>query len=136
VFEVREFGSVMVLLGVSFVMSWLIETLTEAILGNWADYVVERVEWIDEEMKVRLLQLVPLALGVYSVGFLYQFDFISWLSVTLSATAETFKISAPVVIAVTPYGRIVSGLAVGQGSHYMHELIGKFLKKPDDLLRP
>ena len=124
--EVTSFGSVMILLGVSWFLAWSIETVVEAVFGKWIDYFVK-----DVMLKSLIMQIIPLALGVYSVGFLYQFDFFAWISVSLAAGSEN-----AVVLPVTMFGRVWSGLSVGMGASYMHDVISKFLKKPDEILKP
>ncbi|MCJ7623956.1 MAG: hypothetical protein MUO76_10670 [Anaerolineaceae bacterium] len=36
----------------------------------------------------------------------------------------------PVIIPITIFGKVITGLAIGRGSTYLHDLIGKWFKNP------
>ena len=73
--EVRTFGAVMILLGVSWFMAWSIESIVEFTFGKWIDVFVQKKK-LDPVAKDLIMQVIPLALGVYSIAFLYKFDFV------------------------------------------------------------
>lgn len=104
----------------SFLLSFLIESGTEYIVGTPMSKI--------EKLKpyTWLLMYVSMGAGV-GLSFYYQLDLIALLPTWL---AELTKESA--VYSPTPVGYILSGLAIGRGSNYLHQVMSKFFPvKPE-----
>ena len=98
--------SVLGILAIIFLLSFLVEAMVEYIFGKLFDHVPVLVpyKW--------LLQYV--ALG----AFIYKFDVISLLSIWLETPIE-----------IHPFGITITGLAIGRGSNFIHDLIKKFFQQ-------
>lgn len=99
-------GVLVVMVGLAF----LVETLTEAIFGPIFDKTPALTphKWA--------LMYVALVVGVVG-ALIYKFDLIVLL-------AETVKVEP----AISPgiFGMVITGLAIGKGSNYLHQFISKF----------
>lgn len=104
-------GNVISTLGVILLVSFLVEALVEAVLGEPFNHYEKLLphKW--------LLKYAAFAAGVGG-AFVYQFDFVSLAGYYLGAAIE-----------VSPYGIVLTGLAIGRGAQFVHEVIGWF-KKP------
>lgn len=110
-------------LAIILMLSFLVETLVEAIFGEPINHVptLTPYKWT----------IMYLALGVGVLGaFVYQFDFICLLGRFLEIP------NAP---PVTTFGIVLTGLAIGRGSNYIHQVITKYFPnkrpaQPGDLL--
>ena len=98
-------------LGIILFMAFLVESLVEYFFGEIANHVpaLERWKWI--------LMYVAAAVGIVA-AFIYQFDLISliasWLEVELNAS---------------PFGIALTGLAIGRGANYIHQIISAYFPK-------
>jgi hypothetical protein len=103
--------SVLGILAVIFLLSFLVEALVEYIFGKLFDHVPALMpyRWC--------LMYVALAVGVAG-AFIYQFDVISLLSIWLETP-----------IMVHPFGIALTGLGIGRGSNFLHDLIKKFFQQ-------
>ncbi len=100
------------LLAIILFLAFLVETLVEAtfapIMDNFT--VLLKYKWM----------LMYIAMGVGIAGaFLYKLDIVYLLGAWLNVVGEGWKMSA--------FGIVLTGLAIGKGSNYLHELIKKFL---------
>jgi len=97
-------------------IAYLIETLVEALLGPVFAKVpkLEPFKWC--------LMYIAIAAGVYA-AFLYRFDVVYMLASFLGV--ENLQ--------VTVFGIVITGLGVGKGSNYLHDLFKKFFVKPTDV---
>lgn len=104
--------SVIGTLGVILLVSFLVEALVEAVLGEPFNHypALAPFKW--------LLKYAAFAAGVGG-AFVYRFDFVALAGLHLGA-----------LINVTPYGIVLTGLAIGRGAQFVHEIIGWF-KKPN-----
>jgi uncharacterized membrane protein AbrB (regulator of aidB expression) len=102
--------SVLGILAVIFLMAFLVEALVEYVFGKPFDHVeiLKPYKW--------LLMYIALAVGVAG-AFIYQFDVIHLLSDWLK-----------VPIAVHPFGMALTGLMIGRGSNFVHDVIKKFFQ--------
>ena len=102
--------SVLGILAIIFLLSFLVEAMVEYIFGKLFDHVPALAphKW--------LLMYVALAVGVAG-AFIYKFDVISLLSIWLETP-----------INVHPFGITITGLAIGRGSNFIHDLIKKFFQ--------
>ena len=98
----------------SFLLAFLIESGVEYILGTPMDKikVLAPFKW--------LLMYVAMAAGT-GLCFYYKVDLVALLPTWL---AELTKNNADYL--PTPVGMILSGLAIGRGSNYLHQLMSKF----------
>jgi hypothetical protein len=99
-------GILVVMVGLAF----LVETLTEAVFGPLFDKlpVLTPHKWA--------LMYVALVVGVVG-ALVYNFDLLAVLSVTVG-------MEHPIETGV--FGMIITGLAIGKGSNYLHQFISKF----------
>jgi len=103
--------SVLGILAIIFLLSFLVEAMVEYIFGKLFDHVPALTphKW--------LLMYVALAAGVAG-AFIYQFDVISLISIWLETP-----------INIHPFGIAITGLAIGRGSNFIHDLIKKFFQQ-------
>jgi hypothetical protein len=98
----------------AFLLSFLTESGVEYILGTPIDKVekLKPYKW--------LLMYPPMILGV-GLSYYYKLDLIAllptWLAELTQASAEYIP---------TPVGMILSGLAIGRGSNYLHQVMSQF----------
>jgi hypothetical protein len=99
-------GVMVVMIGLAF----LVETLTEAVLGPLFDKVATLTphKWA--------LMYLSLLVGVIG-ALIYGFDLISILS-------KSVQMERPFEPGL--FGMIITGLAIGKGSNYLHQFISKF----------
>jgi hypothetical protein len=97
-------------------IAYLIETLVEALLGPLFAQVPKLAPW------KWTLMYIAIAAGVYA-AFLYKFDVVYMLATFLGV--EGLK--------VTIFGIVITGLGIGKGSNYLHDLLKKFFVKPTDV---
>jgi hypothetical protein len=98
------------IVGVIFLLAFLIESLVEAVLGTPFDKIpaLTPYKWV--------LMYAALIVGVVG-AHVYQFDLLALLSVYLGAPIQN-----------TFFGVTISGLAIGRGSNYLHDLVQKWFK--------
>jgi hypothetical protein len=100
-------------IGVILLLAFLVEALVEAMFGAWLAHV-------EKLQPYRAMILLYVAFIVGAAGaFVYGFDLVHTVSVWLNA---------PVV--VHPFGIALTGLAIGRGSHFIHDLYKTFIAKP------
>ena len=95
-------------LGVVFLLAFLTESLTEYIFGTAFEKfaVMKPYKWA--------LMYVSAAVGV-GLAFWYQLDLISLLAGALHEQ-----------IAVTPVGHILTGLGIGRGANWLHQVVREY----------
>ena len=100
--------SVMSTLGVILVLSFLVEALVEFIYGQFCDHfpVLEPYKWLSF-----ILAMITSVVG----AFIYQFDLLHLVGEWLGN---------PIVL--HPFGITLTGLAIGRGSNFIHDIISKF----------
>lgn len=103
---------VLAILAVIFLLAFMVETLTEAIFSPLFDKIAKLspYKWA--------LMYVALAVGVLG-AWVYHFDLLYILSQYIGGD-----------IPKTPYGITITGLAIGRGANYLHDLVTTFFKKP------
>lgn len=103
---------VLSILGVIFLLAFLVEALVEYLFGQACEHVavLKPYQW--------LLIYVSAAVGIVG-AFVYQFDLLSLLGSYLGAD-----------IPVTPFGIVLTGLAIGRGANWLHDAVVKFFVKP------
>lgn len=100
--------SSMAVLAVIFLLAFLVETLTEFLFGDLFDKVpvLTPFKWA--------LKYIAVAVGVAG-AWVYQFDIVFLLGQYVGAE-----------IAQTAFGVVITGVAIGKGSNYIHQIIGQF----------
>jgi len=104
--------SVLSILAVIFLLAFLTESLVEYLFGA----IVEHVPALDPYRW--LLMYVAAGVGVTG-SFIYQFDLLHLLGDYVSAE-----------IPVHWFGVLLTGLSIGRGSNYLHDLVKKYFVKP------
>jgi hypothetical protein len=97
--------------GILFLLAFLVESLTEYVFGAPMDKIpaLTPYKW--------LLMYIALAVGLVG-AFVYRLDLIYIAAGYLGVTTIT----------AGPFGFILTGLAIGRGSNYIHEIFGKIVK--------
>lgn len=98
------------ILVVIFAVAFLVETLVEFLFGTLFDKVprLTKYKWT--------LMYVAIVIGLIGT-FHYRFDLIAILG-------QFTKASPPIM--VSWYGEMITGIAIGKGSNYLHQFISKF----------
>ena len=97
-------------LAIILALAFLVETLTEAIFGPLFDKIPALTphKWA--------LMYIALVIGVIG-AFVYKFDLLSILS-------QFVEMKPP--FEPGPFGMVITGLSIGKGSNYIHQIISKF----------
>ncbi len=110
-------------------LAFLAETLTELLFGtvaNLLESIWPKLEAVLERPKFRTAMIQLFAIGVGIAGaFIYRFDVIYLLGQYLQEFSGT-----PLLIPLTDFGIVITGVAIGKGSNYIHDLIKRFFTKP------
>ncbi len=106
-------GAVAGTLGVILFVAFVVETLVEVVVGEPLNHIPngEKYKW--------LLAYVAYAVGVVGAVAVYKFDMIYLCGLWLGAPVES-----------NVFGQVLTGLAIGRGASYVHDLFGWF-KKPE-----
>jgi uncharacterized membrane protein (UPF0182 family) len=105
---------VIALLGLIFLLAFLVETIVEFLFGTVAGFFPA---WqCDQRTKTSIIQTAAVMVGAGG-AFLYRFD-ILYLYGVYSQIPD---------IPITAYGIAITGIAIGKGSNYIHELISKMI---------
>ena len=113
-----DFGSVLIVLGVIFLLAFLVETLVERIFAPFFDNIagLAKFKWVQ----------LYIAVGVALLGaFLYRFDLLYLVAVFLGSL-----VNAPPTIQPSAYGIALTGVAIGQGAAYLHDTVSRYFRKP------
>ncbi len=102
------FGEILGTLGTILLLAFLIETLVEALFGRIVDHVPALLPY-----KWALIY-VAVAAGIAG-AWVYQFDVIYLASRFMEAPVN-----------ITPFGMIVTGIAIGMGAGYIHQIISTY----------
>ena len=99
-------------LGVIFLLAFLVESLVEFAFGEVVNHIpkLQPYKWL----------LMYIAMGVGIGGaFVYKFDLLYLLGQFIGAE-----------IPLHPFGIVLTGMGIGRGAGYLHDLVSKFFKKP------
>lgn len=112
--------TVLIIMAVILFLSFLAETLTEAVFGTLQKKIpaLAGFDWI--------LMYIAMAVGVL-LAWVYHFDLVYLLSEFLRSYAPTLTIP---IVPITGVGITLTGLAIGRGSNYIHDLYSRFFVKP------
>ena len=100
-------------LGIILLLAFLVETLAEFLFGTVAGFFPNGGEWFGK-YRLPVIQVISIAAGVGG-SWIYQFDVIYLLGQFLNS---------PVDLEI--FGVVITGIAVGKGSNYIHQLISQF----------
>jgi hypothetical protein len=109
--------NVIATLGIIFLLAFLVETLIEFLFGTLAGFLVAVFPLLEGKLgtfKTPIIQIFAIAAGIIG-AFIYQFDVLYLLGMFLVNP-----------IPITVYGLIITGVAIGKGSNYIHQLITQF----------
>ena len=103
--------NILAILAVTLMLAFLIESLVEYFVGEIANHIpaVTPFKW--------LIMYVAAAVGVLA-AFVYQIDLISMLSDFLGVQQTS-----------TTLGMVITGLAIGRGANFIHDLWKQFFTK-------
>lgn len=115
-----------VMIGVVLFLALFIQTPTEFLFDRVEGIVVTifpGLAVILEKPRLRkgIISLVTVGLGVFA-AFLYQLDVIFLVSEVFAIIAA---VNGPTIIRVTWFGLILTGVTIGMGSSYLHDILLK-----------
>jgi hypothetical protein len=101
--------------GLAFLLAFVVESMVEYLFGQLLDNVpkLKPLQW--------LLVYVPLAPGI-GLAFFYRIDLVWLMGQQVQAT-----MAVELPIQISWVGMLLSGLAIGRGSNYVHDLASKFV---------
>jgi hypothetical protein len=107
------------ILAVIFLMAFMVESLVEYLFGQAVSHlpILQPYAW--------LLMYAAAIVGVIG-AFLYGFDLLYLLGNYLGVPVDAY----PIMASPTWFGTLLTGLAIGRGSNYLHDLVAKFFVKP------
>lgn len=109
-----------VVLGLILILAFILETLVEAIFGMWIDYIAVPFPVL-KQYKTPILKTLAWVLGV-ALAFGFKLDLIGYLSEIISnILEEDYIVTAQPWLLYT-----ITGLAMGQGSSFLHQIMDKF----------
>lgn len=108
---------VLVTLAIILLVAFLVETLVEFV---FADVFLQipgaaQFKWT--------VKYIAIAVAVYA-AFWYRFDLVALLSAFLDSPQ----------VEISTFGMIITGVAIGKGSNYLHDLIDRFFKPAEQVL--
>jgi hypothetical protein len=111
---------VLAILLIILFLAFLVEALVEYVFGQIAEHVpaLKPFQW--------LLVYVALIVGVVA-AFIYRFDLVYLLAMFLEQYAPGVIVAVP----QTNLGIALTGLAIGRGSSFIHDIMTRFFIKPD-----
>lgn len=100
------------ILGVIFLLAFLVESLVEYLVGQVFDQVsvLTPYKWT--------LMYISAFVGVLG-AIVYKFDLLFLLAQFLEVSLEQ-----------SIFGTILTGLAIGRGANYLHDLVTKYFVRP------
>ena len=100
--------NILSILGVILLLAFLVEALVEYVFGTLADKVpaLQKHKWV--------IMYIALAVGIVG-AFIYDFDLMYLLGQWLGAD-----------IVHSNMGIVLTGLAIGRGSNFIHDLVQRF----------
>jgi hypothetical protein len=103
----------LIALAVVLLLAWMVESLVEAVFGTPFDKIARLgpYKWL----------LMYIAFGVGILGaFVYGLDILFLLTKYLDPAGGS------VTLTPTVFGMVLTGLAIGRGSNYIHDLMKQF----------
>lgn len=108
---------VIAILAVVMLLAFLVESFTEYVFGQIFEHI--------PRFKPYAWTLMYIAMLIGIIGaFVYRIDLIHLLSKFLTSESPV-----NLIIPIHPMGMILTGLAIGRGSNFIHDLISRFFGK-------
>jgi hypothetical protein len=101
--------NVISLFGITFIVAFFVETLIEFIFGKLFDHIAALKPYKWMQMYLAIAAAIGLA-------FFYRLDLLYFIGVYLKVDWQPFADTSVV-------GLIISGIAIGKGSNYLHDII-------------
>jgi hypothetical protein len=119
-------GMLGVMLGMVFFLALFIQTPTEFLFDRIEGILIgifPGLAVILEKPRLRkgIISLVTVGLGIFA-AFLYQLDVIYLVSEVFAVLAV---VEGPTMIGVTWFGLALTGITIGMGSSYLHDIVLK-----------
>lgn len=112
-------GLITILIAVSFALAFLTESLVEYLFGTLFDKVAKLAPY--KWALMYIAAVVGVGLAVY-----WKIDLIAIIANGIAALSNVeFSWDVSLV------GQVLSGLAIGRGSNFLHDFLAKALQKPD-----
>lgn len=103
---------VLAVIGVIVLLAFLVESLTEYAFGRAVEHIPALQPWS------WCLAYVAMAVGIAG-AWVYRFDLMYLIGQALETT-----------VPVTGFGITITGMAIGRGANYIHDLVSRFFAKP------
>jgi len=115
-------------LSIVFAFAYLVESLVEMVWGTLEKIVLSIFPGIKPywtaDLRIAIIQLTAMGAGIAG-AFVFRFDILYILSLFLSTY------TGQIMLTLTPFGMIITGLAIGRGSNFIHQFVGKFFPPKD-----
>lgn len=113
--------AILVIFGVIFLLAFLVESLVEYLFAPVFNNVPALAKW-------KWLQMYAALIVGVAGAFLYGFDLLFLLGNYL---AGEFNVDVPPMFTESIWlGKALTGIAIGRGSAYLHDLVSKYFVKP------
>ncbi len=126
--------NVLIVLIAILALAYLTETLVEFGFETVAHWIVAFIPGAEPllfppkdkptHLRTGVIQIVAVIVGVAG-SFLFQFDVLYLLAKFLN---ESLKPTEPVMLPISALGMILTGIGIGKGSNYLHEMFKKFFR--------
>ena len=122
--------NIIAILSIILFLAFLAETLTEFAFGtvaNLLESIWPKLETVLESPKFRssVIQLFAIAVGIAS-AWIYRLDVVYLLGQYLAPYT-----GGALGVPMTGFGITITGVAIGKGSNYIHDILKRFFVKPD-----
>jgi len=107
------------LLLIALLLAFMVETLVEFLFADVFGFIYERYPFL---ARIQAKKFIAIGISI-AYALFYQLDFLYLMGVFL-------EIDWQPLASVKIHGMIISGIAVGMGSTYLHDMIRKFFVKP------
>lgn len=115
-------------LSIVFAFAYMVESLVEMVWGTLEKIVLSVIPGIKTywtpELRIAIIQLTAMGAGIAG-AFVFRFDILYILSLFLSTY------TGQVMLTISPFGMVLTGLAIGRGSNFIHQFVGKFFPPKD-----
>ena len=112
---------IFVYIAVAFTLAFLVEAMVEYLFGTPFDKVPALTPYKWTLMYVALLVGVGLALY-------YKIDLVAVIAQVIARMVDP---ESGFAFPLTPVGMVLSGLAIGRGSNFLHDWLSKSMQKPE-----
>lgn len=103
---------VVAMLVVILLLAFLVESMTEYVFGRVVENIPALKPW------AWCLPYMAMAIGIAG-AWVYRFDLLAMLGQFLEIEIET-----------TGFGITITGMAIGRGANYIHDIVSRYFIKP------